>query len=335
MQNGDSLMRYTWPICRKWVALRMTSPRLDRVRIVAMALGVLVSASCTAPTGRSQHAAAATIAQPQSLRSSCEAFRPTGLLHGARIDKTEIRPSKEGLPEVCIVRGSIVSSAVSTINWVVELPDPPHWNGKTLTIGGGGFDGFIPTDLPWYQGMVGRSADGYVKMSSDSGHQVRAYYPWALDDVALRNHAFDANHFTLEVGTQIATEFYHRPPTRRYMFGQSNGGRSGLVAMQRYPKDYDGVIALAPAISQQAHQVNVGQTTMRHIFQDPKNWLNPAQIALFAQAEIKACDALDGLEDGIISNVEACKYVPTDLLCTTQDSDKCLGKGQIESSREN
>ena len=270
--------------------------------------------------------------QVKTLAEMCAAYASNTLPHNAKITKTEMRAHSESLPEVCIVRGAIVSSPNSTINWAVELPAAASWNGKTLTVGGGAFDGFIPTDSAWYQAMIGKSANPFVKMSSDSGHQSRGF-EWAIDDVALRNHAFDANHFTLEVGTQIASEFYGKKPSRRYHIGQSNGGRSGLVSAQRYPLDYDGVIALEPAISQQGHEAN-NVPLNQHIFGDPANWLNAAKIELYAKAETKACDGLDGLEDGVIGNVEACKYVPTELLCTGAENDNCLTAGQIESIRQ-
>lgn len=266
------------------------------------------------------------------LAQACPAYTSTVLPHGATITRTEIRKAQGTLPEVCIVRGQIVSSPDSTIQWAVELPTLAQWNGKTLTIGGGGLDGFIPTDDPWYQQLVGPSANPYVKISSDSGHQTLGF-GWAKNDVALRNHAHDANHFALEVGTAIATEFYGKRPVRRYHMGHSNGGRSGLISTQKYHQDYDGVVAMEPAISQQAHQVNLGPHVIQHIFKSRDNWLSPAKVALYAQAETAACDGLDGLKDGIIGNVEACNYVPTDLLCAGPDSDSCLTAGQIETIR--
>ena len=127
-----------------------------------------------------------------------------------------------------------------------------------MTLGGGGFDGFIPTDDPWHVKYVQTDAAlPFVRISSDSGHQTEDF-AWGTDPVALNNHAQEANHLALQVGTHIATQFYGKAPTRRYMVGHSNGGRSGLIAADRYPNDYDGVLAMAPAISQQAHQVNMG-----------------------------------------------------------------------------
>lgn len=279
------------------------------------------------PIGQAAPAAA------QSLAQACAAFKPSSLPHGAAVGRTEIKPAAEGRPELCVVRGTIVSSPASTINWAVEMPVASSWNGKTLTIGGGGFDGFIPTDNPRVLSMIPASGNPFVKISTDSGHQIQGFYPWGTDDVALRNHAFEANHQVLEVGTRLAEVFYGKRPTRRYMFGQSNGGRSGLVAAQRYPNDYDGIVAFEPAISQQGHEAVMGPALMKRIFSNRANWLSPAKTALFAQAEIKACDALDGLKDGVIGNVEACTYVPTDLLCQGADNDSCLTSAEIDTIR--
>ena len=314
---------------------RVSIPTINRLaRALAAFAPVALLAACGGSGGGGAGVPlAGPVAPPPvaSLEKACASFAATDLPHKATITKSALRKAEGMLPEVCVVRGSIFSSAGSTIQWAVELPASAAWNGKTITIGGGAFDGFIPTDDPRYQAMVGTSANPYVKISSDSGHQTRGF-EWASDDVALRNHAFEANHSVLEVGTQIAIRFYGKAPTRRYSFGHSNGGRSSLVAAQRYPRDYDGVIALEPAISQQGHEAN-NVPMLRHFFEKPENWLSPAKLALYAKAETRACDSLDGLADGIIGNIEACNYVPTELLCEGADDDECLTAGQIESIR--
>jgi len=266
-------------------------------------------------------------AGPIAAASPCTSFVWQGLPHGAKVTKAEVRTGSGVFPQACVVRGTIVSSAVSTITWAVELPGAASWNGKTLTIGGGGFDGFIPTDDEFYQTLAGPSSVPYVRISSNSGHTAQDL-GWALDDTALANHAFDANHRVLEVGTEIARQFYGKSPTRRYMIGHSNGGRSALAATQRFPHDYDGAIALAPAITQQAHQINLA-SPLKFIFSDRDHWLSAAKVALYAAAELKECDGLDGLEDGIINNVEACEFDPAELLCEGQESDRCLTWGQV------
>ncbi|MGK8198498.1 tannase/feruloyl esterase family alpha/beta hydrolase [Burkholderia cepacia] len=284
--------------------------------------------------GGSDSVSTVTSAPTASLADACASYKPTKLPEGAVVTNTQIRAANAfpGFPEVCIVRGQIVSSPHSTINWAVELPAQNAWNGKTITMGGAGFDGIIPTDS-FLQPIMGTSANAFAKMSSDSGHQTTSF-EWAVDDVALANHGYAANHLTLEVGTAIVSQFYGKPPTRRYMWGGSNGGRSALMAAQRYPDDYDGIVAHEPGVGQPAMFGNVGPVLLKRIFQDQANWLSPAKIALFAQAEMKACDELDGLKDGVINNIEACNYVPTDLLCAGADSDTCLTAGQIETIRQ-
>jgi len=262
---------------------------------LALVLPVVI---CTALT---THTAAANTERGDtvSLADACATFDPGALPHDAETTAIAVRPALGERPAVCIVRGRIVSSPASTINWAVELPAPDLWNGKTLTVGGGAFDGFIPTDRTMYQERIGPSGNPFVK---------------------------------LEVGTHIATVFYGRAPGRRYMWGHSNGGRSGLVAAQRFPGDYDGIVALAPAISQQAHEINVPRL-LEHFFAAPDNWLGPQDIALFARAETAACDALDGLADGVISNTGACDYRGEELLCDTGEREGCLSAGQLESIR--
>lgn len=309
-----------------WIRSIGTGLRWPCARALGVATLMMSIAACSDDGGAPATPSAVPLAQ------ACAAYKAPALPHGATFVKAELRAASGTMAEVCIIRGQIVSGATSTINWAVELPANARWNGKTLTVGGGAFDGFIPTDTPRYQQMVGPSANDFVKISSDSGHQGRGF-GFAVDDIALRNHAYQANHFALNVGTVVATEFYGKAPIRRYMFGQSNGGRAGLAAAQRFPGDYDGIVALEPAISQQSHEANVGPILERHLYSDPANWMSPAKVALFAKAEIAACDELDGLKDGIIGNIEACHYVPTDLLCSGPDNDQCLTAGQIETIR--
>ena len=323
--------------------------------LTSLLLGGLLLAAC----GGSD---AAPPPASRPLAQACATYVPSKLPVNARFERTELRKAQTvneshygtgesiTLPRACIVRGTIVSGPGSTIHWAVELPEGKDWNGKTMTLGGGGFDGFIPTDDPWHVKYVQTDAAlPFVRISSDSGHQTEDF-SWGTDPVALQNHAQEANHLALQVGTHIATQFYGKAPTRRYMVGHSNGGRSGLIAADRYPNDYDGVLAMAPAISQQAHQVNMGDFNRWIYGRHPDgsvdagvpaqaNWISPAKSALYAAAEIAACDNLDGLADGIIGNVEACTYVPTNLKCADDIAgaldDSCLTSGQIEAIRLN
>jgi feruloyl esterase len=278
------------------------------------------------------------------LRTACQRFAPRNLPNRATVTAVRFVPDSGGLPARCEVRGRIVSSPSSTINFRIDLPAPAAWNGKTLMIGGGGFDGVISTDgFPW-QGMARRmglgaeDAAGFAVGSTDSGHQGRgaipyADYSWsARNPSALQNHASEANHLVLGVMVGVARSFYGKSPTRRYMFGVSNGGRQGLMAAQRHPEDYDGILAIAPAISQTAFAANLSPI-MKHVYAHPDNWLDRNKLAVWSAAELAACDELDGLKDGLISDYRGCHFDPGTIVCRGTDGAECLTPGQAETIR--
>jgi feruloyl esterase len=249
------------------------------------------------------------------------------------------------IPARCVVRGKIVSSPSSTINFRIDFPAADVWNGKTLMIGGGGFDGVVPTDrYRWHDllvqmGLAARAASTFVVGSTDSGHQGRgalpfADYSWSAGNpVALRNHASEANHLVQGVMVAMTRTFYGKPPSHRYMFGLSNGGRQGLMAAQRHPGDYDGILALAPAISQTAFAANL-TPIMRHVYSHPDNYLDEKQVALYSAAELAACDELDGVKDGVIGHYRGCRFDPATLGCQGRAEEvACLTTGQVETIR--
>ena len=139
----------------------------------------------------------------------------------------------------------------STIHFRLDLPEPARWNTKLLMFGGGGFDGIVPTEHPQFLpfskllGTDGAQIAGFARVSSDSGHQGRGKAPFADfswvagNPVAMRNHAYEANHAVLVSALDLSSQFYGKAPTRRYIAGVSNGGRAGLIAIQHYPYDYD------------------------------------------------------------------------------------------------
>ena len=276
------------------------------------------------------------------FRVACQRFAPKQLPNRAVATSVRFAPDSGDLPPRCVLRGKIVSSPSSTINFRIDLPAPATWNGKTLMIGGGGFDGVVPTDVYRWQGLLGlmgtsaAAASTFVVGSTDSGHQGRGAIPYvdyswsAGNPTGLRNHASEANHLVQGTMVGVARAFYGKGPTRRYMFGLSNGGRQGLMAAQRHPEDYDGILALAPAISQTAFAANL-TPIMRHIYSHPDNYLDEKQVGLYSAAELTACDGLDGLEDGVIGDYRGCRFDPSTLLCKDGSGDGCLTPGQVET----
>lgn len=286
--------------------------------------------------------------EPASFTRACEDLRLQQLPAGTEVRSSEAEPASQDQPARCVVRGSITTSSRSVINFRVDLPEQSAWNANLLYLGGGGFDGFVPTDTPFYWqhmrpfmgpdfGRIGH----FVLVSSDAGHQGRGPFPltdfsWAAGNPdAVLNHADRANHLTLWTAVGLAKSFYGREPKQRYMFGQSNGGRQGLVSAQRHPKDYHGIIAIEPAISQEGFAANL-TAAMQHIYSRPENWLGPEARDLFVRAQVKACDGLDGAQDGVIANYRACKFDPGELICAdgaSVDPKRCLTAGQVQSIR--
>lgn len=281
------------------------------------------------------------------FKERCEGFAASDIANAAVLGPIHYESAQsDGRPERCIVKGRIVSSPSSTINFRVDLPSPGTWNTKVLMLGGGGFDGMVPTDVDGIPAGVRERLNiapkqfySHVVSSTDSGHQgrgaVRAFdFSWsAQNPSALLNHAYEANHLVLGAVVSLAKSFYGKSPTHRYMVGSSNGGRQGIIAAQMYPDDYDGILSFVPAISQQAYAAN--QTPFfQHVYSKPENWLNAQQLDLYVAAEKAACDELDGLKDGVIGNPHGCHYDPAQLVCKDgTDGNECLTPGQADAIR--
>ncbi len=216
------------------------------------------------------------------------------------------------LPEYCKVTGTVASRdpAAQSINFQLNLPT--QWNGKALQYGGGGFNGLLVNGLAPLRDAAPSDplpiARGYATFGTDSGHQATAFPAsepgaFALNDEMLENFAFASYKKVRDVAVTVISTFYGRAPGRMYYFGGSEGGREGLTMAQRFPADYDGIVSVVPVIN---------WTGLFHAFvrnQTPQftHWLPAAKASLIARATSDACDALDGLTDGIVNNYLACQ----------------------------
>ena len=149
---------------------------------------------------------------------------------------------------------------------------------------------------------------GYATFGTDSGHQSSAHPPtevaaWALNDEALVNFAYASYKKVKDVAHALATDFYGTQPAQSYFFGGSEGGREGLTMAQRFPADYDGIVSVVPVIN----YIGLNHSFMRaQLLQMSDAWISPAKVKALGAGVAKACDALDGLEDGVVNNYFDC-----------------------------
>jgi pimeloyl-ACP methyl ester carboxylesterase len=270
---------------------------LEPIRSCASLVGLSITPSLIAlPTS------GATITSATLVAATAEVIGSTGVTHA--------------VPEHCQILGSIhpVDAAAPPINFQANIPT--RWNLKTIQVGGGGLNGSIPRNL----GVIGASgspisaafppdapypiSDGYAMFGSDSGHQDPSNNAtWALNAEAWENFGHAALKKTHDAAFAVINELYGKKPKVSYFMGQSQGGREAMEVAQRYPKDYDGVVATAPLIGYTAHVVH---KTLLATIQTGAGWIPPAKYGVVAAEAMRQCDGLDGLSDGVISHYRAC-----------------------------
>jgi feruloyl esterase len=232
-----------------------------------------------------------------------------------------IVPAEGTTPEYCRVDGHVATPG-NTVSFRLGLP--AAWNGKFLFEGVGGFGGTIAQ-------LTTGLEKGYASASTDTGHQGAATdASWALNNPAKRiDFAHRGTHVTAVAAKALSQAYYGSAPRRAYFNGCSNGGRQALMEAQRYPEDFDGIIAGDPSFG------TMGQIRRTLVYQtllsSPEHFLSPAKISLLAGAVMKSCDALDGLVDGLITDPRACTFTPESLKCAGPDGPDCLTSAELES----
>ena len=233
-------------------------------------------------------------------------------------------PAIADLPAFCRVAGAIKPVADSNIQFEVWLP-ASGWNGKFQGVGNGGFAGSIN-----YTGLADSIRHGYAAASTDTGHHAGVTDgTWALaHPEKMTDFGYRAIHETTDKGKAIAKAFYGEGPKRSYFSSCSNGGRQALMEAQRFPGDYDGIIAGAPA-NYWTHLLTTAITNSKALLADPASYIPPSKVPAIEAATLEACDALDGVKDGVIDNPAQCHFAASKLLCSGPESDSCLTAPQV------
>jgi hypothetical protein len=280
---------------------------------VAVALPILQGASCESLAGIALPNTSITTAQTVPAGS----FTPP---YGAPLEK---------MPEFCRLAAVSKPTGDSYIRFEVWLP-VSGWNGKFLGVGNGGFAGSID-----YNALGRTLKRGYATAATDTGHEAEAGdAAWAFrHPEKIADFGYRALHETVANAKIVMGAYYNRPPQHSYFDACSDGGREALMEAQRFPEDFDGILAGAPA-NFWTHMLAGNVDVARSIYTNPAGYISPVKIPAIHNAVLAACDAQDGAKDGIISDPEQCHFDPSMLLCKGVESRACLTAPQIASLKK-
>jgi feruloyl esterase len=236
--------------------------------------------------------------------------------------------SANALPEFCRVGAVIKPSQDSTIKFEVWMP-VAHWNGKLMGVGNGGMAGSIS-----FASMAGALSRDYATSSTDTGHEgANNDGSYALGHrERVIDFGYRAVHEMTGKSKLIIAAYYGRAPRFSYWYGCSTGGRQALTEAQRFPADYNGIVAGSPAnflTHLQASSIWKAQA----IHKNPGGLIPPSKLPLIHNAVVAACDARDGLKDGLLEDPRLCGFDPKTLECKGEDGPDCLTPAQVTVAR--
>lgn len=297
------------------------------IRKNLMVLPLLVAFSLSGCGGGNDHKnpdAAVT------AKTKCEAFLGR-TFEGATVTRTELVAANEVMLEHCMVRGEMQKD----LDFDIRMPT--EWNKRTVFRGGGGFDAYLDWDYfsdPAVSpmGSPNLAKLGYATIASNHGHNTPGG-SFALDDDMLADYGNQSVPRVLAPAKAILRERYGQdfPNTKMVYEGCSGGGRQGLIAAQRYPDLFDGVISRAPANALNPQFLHYQQLEQQ--LAKPGASLSAKKIQAISDAVLAKCDGLDGLKDNIVGLPQACNFNPVELACKGTETDACLTPPQIKSAQ--
>jgi feruloyl esterase len=235
-------------------------------------------------------------------------------------------PVFKTLPAFCRVALTTRPTSDSIIKIEVWLPES-DWNGRLETIGNGGWNGSIG-----YNQLAQEVLRGYVVSGTDTGHDTNDSAFTVGHIERLKDFGYRAVHEAAVKAKAVAKARFGQDPKYSYFNGCSTGGRQALNAAQRYPADFNGIIAGAPA--DPFTGLHAGSLWNAHAsHKAPESMIPNEKWPAIHKAVVAACDALDGLKDGLIDDPRKCAWDPREMLCKTGDENTCLTPPQVETMR--
>ena len=282
---------------------------------------------------------------PSAAVADCEALFPTRPLPGhpplatadfttiqdAPTQVTEARVADAGgdVPAHCLVEGYVSPN----VEFVLRLPGSSDWNGNFLEASPGGYGGG--------RGIRSSRCDeglrrGYACITHDTGHTgISSRASWAYNNLQAEfDYGIRGHHVVALAGKAITEHYYGRAPEFSYHLGGSGGGKQGMVEAQRFPWNFDGILAIVPSTVTASGVMILWNALATHD-EDGNPLFTPADLDVLHEGAIAACDADDGLEDGIIGgDPRTCTFDPAELTCEPGQRSGCLSPVQVEAARK-
>jgi hypothetical protein len=276
---------------------------------------------------------------PPAAATQCAALANTSLA-GAKVISAVVIPEKTAMPDAplgpytvrvmpafCRVKLTDKPSPDSDIKTEVWLPIT-GWDGRIRGIGNGGFAGELD-----YESMAAAVKEGGVAVATDTGH-VGGGPAFALGHPEkVKDFGWRAIHDMTVQAKALAAAFYARPVDHAYFVACSDGGREALMEAQRFPADYDGILAGAPAYNWTA-LLSSSAVDASRMESSAAAYLPPQKLPAITAAVNASCDAKDGLSDGILNDPRQCGFDPATMACKGAETDSCLMPEQVKSLKE-
>ncbi len=240
-------------------------------------------------------------------------------------------PPQKITASFCRVKAVSRPTDDSNIGIEVWLPDASSWNGRFLAVGNPGFIGSIASG-----GIARNMEKGYVSAGTDTGH-VDEGYKWAIGHPEKwADWGFRAVHEMVVVTKTLSKAYYGKPIDYSYWNSCHNGGNQGLNEAQRYPDDFDGIIAEDPAFyitHLQPASLYISWLALKDGVGGP-GYIPVEKLKVINRAVLNLCDKNDGLVDGLIEDPTTCNFDPGTIQCTDKDHSNCLTAGQVDTVRK-
>jgi feruloyl esterase len=231
------------------------------------------------------------------------------------------------VPARCEVQATVRPTPDSEIKFGLWMPPASGWNGKYRQEGNGGWAGSIR-----YQTFIDPLTRGFAVAGTDDGHE-GGTAAWAIGHPEkLIDFGWRAVHETAVNAKAIVKAFYGKDPALNYFVGCSDGGREALMEAQRFPEEFDGIIAAAPA-NRWSHLFTSFVWNKQQLTKTPDSHIKPAKLPAIQKAALAACDQIDGVKNNLIEDPRACKFDPAVLACKATATDECLTRPQVEALR--